>query len=88
MEFGFYTALHLAVNNDRFDTVRLLLRHGFDTSLRSCDGLDAVQHAAVSGRARALEFLLEELKLAAGRRGPTGTRCSDRASSSIGPVSK
>jgi len=61
-------ALHYAIREGRFDAVRLLLKHGSDTSICNDFGDDAIQTAALRGHASILEFLIQELKPAAERR--------------------
>lgn len=56
------TALHLAVRENRLETVRVLLRHGCDSSLRDGDGLDVFQCAALRRHAAVLRCLVDELK--------------------------
>jgi len=61
-------ALHYAIREGRFDAVRLLLKHGSDTSVCNDFGDDALQTAALRGHANILEYLIQELKPTAQRR--------------------
>jgi len=61
-------ALHYAIREGRFDAVRLLLKHGSDTSVCNDFGDDAIQTAALRGHESILEFLIQELKPTAQRR--------------------
>jgi len=61
-------ALHYAIREGRFDAVRLLLKHGSDSSICNDFGDDALQTAALRGHANILEFLIQELKPTARRR--------------------
>jgi len=61
-------ALHYAVREGRFDAVRLLLKHGSDSSICNDFGDDALQTAALRGHTSILEYLIEELKPSAQRR--------------------
>ena len=61
-------ALHYAIREGRFDAVRLLLKHGSDTSVCNDFGDDALQTAALRGHADILEYLVQELKPTAQRR--------------------
>jgi len=61
-------ALHYAIREGRVDAVRLLLKHGSDTSVCNDFGDDAIQTAALRGHANILEYLIQELKPTAQRR--------------------
>jgi len=61
-------ALHYAIREGRFDAVRLLLKHGSDSSICNDFGDDALQTAALRGHTNILEHLIEELKPAAQHR--------------------
>jgi len=61
-------ALHYAIREGRFDAVRLLLRHGSDSSICNDFGDDALQTAALRGHGNILEYLIQELKPTADRR--------------------
>ena len=61
-------ALHYAIREGRFDAVRLLLKHGSDTSICNDFGDDALQTAALRGHTNILEYLVQELKPPAQRR--------------------
>ena len=52
-------ALHYAVREGRLDTVRLLLKHGSDFSMKNDFGDDALQTAALRGSVSIVEHILE-----------------------------
>ncbi|EIJ40946.1 ankyrin repeat-containing protein [Beggiatoa alba B18LD] len=54
------TALHLAVNNDYFSLVELLVQHGANLELKNAKGLMPLGIAARNGDARMAEYLLKK----------------------------
>jgi len=74
-------ALHYAIREGRFDAVRLLLKHGSDSSICNDFGDDALQSAALRGHTDILEYLIQALKPTAERRADAysliGANCVD-----------
>ena len=57
------TALHYAIREDRFDTVKFLISRGADVSIRTTEGGDdALQTASARGLNDILDFLLDHTK--------------------------
>ena len=57
------TALHYAIEEDRYDTVRLLIERGADPYLRSRLNDDALHTACIKGALQIFNYLLTVLKL-------------------------
>ncbi|XP_018027492.1 protein fem-1 homolog A-like [Hyalella azteca] len=61
------TALHYAVEENRFETVKLLIEHGADPFLRSRMGDDALQTACLKGAHQVLSYMVKKLSIPKGR---------------------
>ena len=53
------TALHVACIHGSLDVVRCLVEHGADLYHSDCNGMDAMKLAAVRGKAKTLEYLIQ-----------------------------
>ena len=76
-----WSAIHWAVWRDVLASVKMLINHGADLTIRSKYGEDALQLAAIFRRVEIVEFLIDYIKPSANREADAyallGTYCAD-----------